>query len=101
MKPFEHYDAPSPCVTLPVEKFKEAMKSHRKAQDALIAEFWADCRKEIGYDSWLNPAACVAVEREAWERGHYAGFSEVFNCLTDVVDFASRLLACQNSTCFA
>lgn len=99
MKPFEQYEAPVPCVTLPVEEFRKAVKMQRKAQDALLAEFWADCRKEIGYDSWLSPAACIAVEYEAWTQSHSNGFQAIYYKLLGIVDFASKLLACQNSTC--
>lgn len=58
---------------------------YNAAQAALENEFWADCRKDLGYDELLTDDGCNALEGEAWNRGHSAGFSEVYGELMNLV----------------
>lgn len=61
-----------------------------QAEKMLI--FWQDCRKELGYDQFLSLAGCGVLESYAWEQGHSAGFSEVYNYLIDLAELAKTLI---------
>lgn len=70
------------------EKFKEYQLESNKLKD----EFWRDCREELGYDSFLTKRGCEILESKAWEDGHSYGFSEVYNHLCELSDFADQII---------
>lgn len=57
------------------------------------AEFWNDCRQELGYEEFLLPPGVSALEYAAYENGHSAGFAEIYGCLVELVELAEKLLA--------
>lgn len=85
-----------------LEKLKElpklASKSHRelnepfhKEQHDKLAEFWKDCRDDLGYAKNLSQEAAGALERKAWEDGHAYGFGEVYAELTSLVEMLEEM----------
>lgn len=72
--------------------FRDAVKPHNNAEQALLQEFWSDCRTDIGYDKFLTDEGVAALEAAAWERGHASGFSEIYNELCDLADLAKKLI---------
>lgn len=72
--------------------FKDRLKEYSKESNNLKEEFWKDCRKEFGYDKILTEKGCGILEAKAWEDGHSCGYSEVYNCLSDLDDFVRRIV---------
>jgi hypothetical protein len=70
----------------------EQSKPYRNAQAALIAEFWDDCRNELGYHNLLNESGVAALESKAYEDGHSSGFGEVYQRLDELVELTKRIL---------
>lgn len=67
------------------EEYGKALTFYRVAEKKLEQEFWADCRSDFGYDKLMGLSGQSALEGYAWERGHSSGYSEVYNCLCDLV----------------
>lgn len=72
--------------------FREAVKPHNNREYEIMADFWADCRKDIGYDKFLTVRQCKVLQGYAWERGHSGGYHEVYNCLLDLAEFVKDLM---------
>lgn len=72
--------------------FKEAVKPYREEAARLEREFWQDCRGELGYDSFLNSDGVAALEYAAYERGHSAGYSDIYCCLIELAELAEKLV---------
>lgn len=74
------------------EWFRQEVKPYREAQSRLDAEFWRDCREDLGYDKFLNADGVAAVEGFAWEHGHSSGYSEVRAFLEQAADLAEKVI---------
>lgn len=61
-------------------------------QNAMMNEFWLDCRKEFSYSELLDEEGCRVIENHAWEEGHSNGFSEVYNKLKDLDDLVCQII---------
>lgn len=86
------YDAKLLEVHKQADMAYQAALSKYRAEDAKLAEqFWLDMREYHAYDD-LEPHQIQAIESMAWDRGHYAGYSEVHAVLPEIVDFANTLL---------
>ena len=69
------------------EQAKPELDAYAAAVAAKTAEFWHDCRADLGYSSWIRSSkAIAAIEAYAWQRGHANGYSEVYGCLSELVD---------------
>lgn len=68
-----------------------AMEKYRTAQEAKMREFWQHCRDDLGYPSFLSKSACDAIESFAWDKGHSAGFGEVYGYLSELSELAKRI----------
>mgnify|MGYP006283414069 CR=1 FL=1 len=74
------------------EWFQVAVEPYREEEANLMAIFWKDCRKDLGYDEYLHYGGVVALEGHAWDRGHSGGFSEVYHELCDLEALARTLV---------
>jgi len=74
------------------EHMQEKNKPYNTAGRALVEEFWADAREELGYDGFLTPEGVSKLESKAYEDGHAYGFSDVFSKLDDYTDFARLMI---------
>lgn len=70
----------------------EANAKYREDQRRLDAMFWQDCREDLGYDRFLNEDGIGTIEAEAWDRGHSAGYSEVYQCLIRLCEFVEKIV---------
>lgn len=68
------------------------MAPYQAEEQRLTALFWEDCREDLGYTEFLNETGVAALEKEAYDRGHSAGFSEVHCVLSDLTDLARTLV---------
>lgn len=64
----------------------------QEERNRLKVEFWTDCRLNLGYDKWLTERGVRVLEGKAWEMGHSAGYSEVYDYLCDLVDFVREII---------
>lgn len=87
----QRVNAHSLVITEVREWFKEAVKPYNQEKARLNAEFWADCREELGYDEFLTDWGVRLVEAEAYERGHSYGYAEIFSALIILVQFVETL----------
>lgn len=74
------------------EWFTEASQPYEECRMARLNEFWKDCREELGYDEYLEPAGIAALEEAAYERGHGHGFYDIFHALEELDDLARVLV---------
>lgn len=74
------------------EWFAEVIKPYREEQERLEAEFWADCRSDIGYDKFLNADGVAAVEAFAYEHGHAAGFGDIHSWAYEASELARKIV---------
>jgi hypothetical protein len=74
------------------DHFNEKNKPYNTAKTALTNEFWADARAELGYESFLTTQGVAFIELKAYEDGHSHGFSEIFSKLSDLVEFAEKII---------
>lgn len=74
--------------------YQVLMNDYRTEDARIYEEFITDCRKllesSLGYK--LKDAAWQAVYMEAYDRGHSAGFSEVFYILVDLIDLIKNVV---------
>ena len=70
----------------------EANAKHHDDQNRLTELFWHDCREDLGYDRFLTDDGIGTLEAEAWDRGHSAGYSEVYQCLIRLCEFVEKLV---------
>lgn len=73
------------------KRMYEVNKPYNEAIAALIEEFWADAKAELGYDDFLDAEGIEALESLAYEEGHAYGFSSVFAKLSEFSDFAQKI----------
>lgn len=73
------------------EKLKPEFDAYNAGQKAIDAEFWADARADLGHTDFLTVRGVGIVEAKAYELGHSSGYSEIYGCLIDVVDFVKRI----------
>lgn len=69
----------------------EAVKPYNKQAADIDNQFWADCRAELGYDKNYTENQCLIIQGEAYERGHSAGYEEIYICLQDILFFCDKL----------
>ena len=74
------------------EEFVQGRAPYREDQRRLDAMFWHDCREDLGYDRFLNEDGIGTIEAEAWDRGHSAGYSEVYQCLIRLCEFVEKIV---------
>ncbi len=74
------------------ERIKAAAAPYNAHAAKLEAEFWDDAREELGYEKFLLPAGVSALEYEAYQHGHSAGFCEIYGCLCDLSALAKVLV---------
>lgn len=72
--------------------YKEANEPRARDQATLEAEFWSDCREDIGYDSFLTEEGCGILEAKAMEDGHSAGRGNVYCVLSTLSDFVETII---------
>lgn len=70
------------------ETLQEQMNAYRVDEARLIVEFTNDIFEDYGVTN--HPGRHVMFGK-AWENGHSAGLSEVYNCFGDVLDFVKLL----------
>lgn len=75
-----------------LEYQREQNAPYIEAAAELEREFWRDVREELGYDQFLTEAGVSVLEAEAYERGHSAGFSEIYNCMRGLVEFCRKIV---------
>jgi hypothetical protein len=73
------------------EKFSVAVKPYSDDEKRLEAEFYKDCREDIGYDKYLHEDGCRILEGHAYQAGHSSGYSEVYGHLCDLSSLVSSL----------
>jgi len=71
---------------------KELNKPYNDAKDRLEAEFWKDAREDLGYTDFLNEVGVSTLESKAWEDGHAYGFHDVYLHLSELTDFARKII---------
>jgi hypothetical protein len=74
------------------EHVREQNKPYNIAKGALDQEFWADAKSELGYESFLTTAGVEFLESKAYEDGHAYGFPDIFSKLSDLVEFAEKII---------
>lgn len=74
------------------EWFKEAVKPYNAINWERKAEFWADCRAELGYDKFLELTGIEILEAMAYDQGHAYGYSKIFSQLTELVEFLNKIV---------
>ena len=94
MKPWDHYrnEKPWPAKGITGAIRSAMIVAHQTEDRRIVAEFWADCRKELGYERLMNQNGVAALEKLAWDEGHANGFSEVYLCLCDYLAFAKTAI---------
>ena len=63
--------------------YRAARQAHQAETTRLQEEFFDDVKADLGIEN--NPKADKLLAK-AWERGHSAGYSEVYNEACDLVD---------------
>jgi hypothetical protein len=71
-----------------LDTYQEQLDAYRKDEARLINEFTNDLFEDYGVSD--HPGRHVMFS-EAWERGHSAGFGEVYNCFSNILDFVKRV----------
>ncbi len=74
------------------EIYLKERKKYQEAQNKLDAEFYIDCREDLGYDKFLNEEGCKALESYAYQEGHSGGCGEIYNQLSELTDLAQKLV---------
>jgi hypothetical protein len=74
------------------DHFKEMNRPYNEAKTALTNEFWVDARAELGYQRFLTNEGVAFIELKAYEDGHSHGFSEIYSKLSDLVEFAEKVI---------
>ena len=69
--------------------YHKAVNDYHKENNRMYELFKQDCFKYYGIEN--NPAREVIFSK-AWEEGHSSGFSEVANCMSDIIDFVERCI---------
>lgn len=69
------------------ERESEVRKAYREESDRIYNEFCKDCEKFWEF-AVMPEAVKQQIHYEAWDRGHYAGYSEVLVYYEDLVEFA-------------
>lgn len=88
----ERHDAMIALKTEVHEWYQKAVRPRREEEARLDNEFYADCRAEFGYDSWLTEEGCKELESYAYSEGHSSGHSGVYGELCDLVPMVERLV---------
>lgn len=71
--------------------FNEAVKPYLAEKAKKEEDFWRRCREHFGYDKYLTETGVSKLEYEAYDRGHSAGFSEVYCELCRLVEFIESI----------
>jgi hypothetical protein len=74
------------------DHFKEKNKPYNVAKTALVNEFWVDARAELRYENFLTTEGVAFIELKAYEDGHAHGFGDIYSKLTDLVEFAEKII---------
>lgn len=84
-----------------MNEWRDAKKVYDDARGRKDSESWADCRLDLCYDKFLDEDGCSTIESKAWDKGHSAGYSEVYNVLSDLAIMAKKLVKQPNALAIA
>lgn len=74
-----------------MEKYNKTKDAYYAEQGKRIDEFWNDAREELGcmsYPDHVWGQCCT----KAYEDGHSAGYSEIFNYLAEITCFVDSII---------
>jgi hypothetical protein len=77
--------------TLARAKAKELNATYHEERNKKTAEFWRDCREDLGYESYLYEEGVRILESKADEDGHSGGYSEVYSKLQELDGFIHEI----------
>jgi hypothetical protein len=71
--------------------YKDELERYRNNTNNLQQEFWDDARVELGCQSYTTSVWELCCNK-AWVDGHAYGYSEVYQELTEIVEFVDQVL---------
>ena len=80
------------------KQIAELNKPYYAAKRQRDAEFYADARKTLGYDKFLNEEGIAHLEGQAYEMGHSLGYSEIYYKLSELAELAEKIINCRKGT---
>ena len=80
------------------KQIAELNKPYYAAKRQRDAEFYADARKTLGYDKFLNEEGVAYLEGQAYEMGHSLGYSEIYYKLSELAELAEKIINCRKGT---
>lgn len=75
----------------------EEWAAYKKAHDEVLitaTKYWMG---ELQKEHELSDKLFNACYAEAWDRGHSYGYDHVADCMTNVVDFAKKIMSLENN----
>lgn len=72
------------------DEYIAKMKEYNIGENERIQTFKKVAFEDLGYSDWSEKKKDIVFSR-AWDEGHSYGFNEVFNCLSDLIDFVNEL----------
>ncbi len=67
--------------------YRKGVQAYSQESAHLTEVFWKDLGRDLGWNT-SSEKALQALQSYAWDKGHYAGFSEVYAVATGLSDIA-------------